>query len=96
MGVFFIYDHTVLQKEEDDLKDAILYFYPPFVRFTKKMYLCPPDRMIGGILFLSCLFVCLSVVNFNLRYNFRGRNFIFDMHTPLMMPFQMIPRSMTL
>ena len=21
----------------------------------------PPDRMIGGILFLSCLFVCLSV-----------------------------------
>ena len=38
----------------------------------------PPDRMIGGILFLPCLFVCLfvflsvclSVVNFNLRYNF--------------------------
>ena len=30
--------------------------------------------MIGGILFLSCLFVCLfvclSVVNFNFRYNF--------------------------
>ena len=34
--------------------------------------------MIGGILFLSCLFVCLSVslfvclsvVNFNIRYNF--------------------------
>ena len=38
----------------------------------------PPYRMIGGILFLSCLFaclfvclaVCLSVVNFNIRYNF--------------------------
>ena len=34
----------------------------------------PPDRMIGGLLFLSCLFVCLfvclSVVNFNIRYNF--------------------------
>ena len=37
-----------------------------------------PDRMIRGILFLSCLsgfffvclFVCLSVVNFNLCYNF--------------------------
>ena len=29
------------------------------------IYLCPPDRMIGGILFLSCLFVVsLSVVNF--------------------------------
>ena len=59
--------------------------------------------MIGGILFLSCLFVCLSVclsvVNFNIHYNFwtvRGRDFIFGMHTPLMMPFQMTPRSMTL
>lgn len=31
VGIFFIYDHTMLQKEEDDLKDAILYFYPPFV-----------------------------------------------------------------
>ena len=50
-----------------------------------------PDRIIGGILFLSCLSVCLSVVNFNLRYNFwtvRDRDFIFGMHTPLMMPFQ--------
>ena len=57
----------------------------------------PPDRMIGGILFLSCLFVCLfaclsvclSVVNFNLRYNFwavRDKDFIFGMHTPLMTP----------
>ena len=47
-----------------------------------KAFLCPrmesPDGMIGGILFLSCLFVCLSVcllfclsvVNFNIRYNF--------------------------
>ena len=46
-----------------------------------------------------CLSVCLSVVNFNLRYNFwtiRGRDFIFGMHTPLMIPFQMTPRSMTL
>ena len=59
----------------------------------------PPDRMIGDILCLSCLFVCLSVVIFNLRYNIwtvRDRNFIFGMHTPLMMPFQLTPRSMTL
>ena len=32
------------------------------------------DRLIGGILFLSCLFVCLfvclSIVNFKLCYNF--------------------------
>ena len=63
--------------------------------------------MIGGILFLSflsvcpfvCLSVCLTVVNFNLRYNFwvvRDRDFIFGMHTPLMTPIQMTPRSMTL
>ena len=70
----------------------------------------PPDQMIWGILFLSslsvclsvlfvCLFVCLSVINFNLRYNFwtvRDRDFIFGMHTPLMMPYQITPRSMTL
>ena len=44
----------------------------------------PVDQMIGGILFLTCLFVCLfailSVVNFNLRYNFwtmRNTDFIF-------------------
>ena len=51
----------------------------------------PPDQMIGEILFLSCLFVCLSVVNFNLRYNFwtvRDRDFIFGMNTPLIIPFQ--------
>ena len=63
--------------------------------------------MMGAILFLSCLFVCrsvclsvcLSVVNFNICYNFwtiRGRDFIFGMHTLLMKPFQMTPRSMTL
>ena len=50
--------------------------------------------MIGGILVLSCLFVCLSVVNFNICYNFwtnRGKDFVLGMHTPLMMPFQMTP-----
>ena len=55
-----------------------------------------PDRMIGGILFCP---VCLSVINFNLRYNFwtiRDGDFIFGMHTPLMMPSQMTPKSMTL
>ena len=60
--------------------------------------------MIGAYCFCPvclfvCLSVCLSVVNFNLRYNIwtvRDRDFIFGMHTPLMMPFQMTPRSMTL
>ena len=60
--------------------------------------------MIGAYCFCPvclfvCLSVCLSVVNFNLRYNIwtvRDRDFMFGMHTPLMMPFQMTPRSMTL
>ena len=67
--------------------------------------LCPLIEWLGHIVFVLsvclsvCLFVCLSVVNFNLRYNIwtvRDRDFIFGMHTPLMMPFQMTPRSMTL
>ena len=52
----------------------------------------PLDRMIVGILFLSCLFVCLLSVY--LCYNFwilRDRDFIFGTHTPLMTPFQMTP-----
>ena len=47
----------------------------------------------------ACLFVCLSVVNFNIGCNFwavRDRDFIFGKHTPLIIPFQMTPRSMTL
>ena len=60
--------------------------------------------MIGASCFCAvclsvCLFVCLSVVNFNLCYNFwtiRDREFIFGMHTPLMMFFQMKSRSITL
>ena len=42
---------------------------------------------------------CLSIVNFNIRNNFwavMDKDFIFGMHTPLMMPFQMTPRLMTL
>ena len=63
--------------------------------------LCPRIEWLGHIVFVLsvCLSVCLSVVNFNLRYNIwtvRDRDCIFGMHTPLMMPFQMTPRSMTL
>ena len=32
----------------------------------------------------------------NSGWTVRDRDFMFDMHTPLMLPFQMIPRSMTL
>ena len=67
------------------------------------LYFYAPDRIIRGILFLSCLFVCLSVclsvVNFNICCNFwtvRYTGFIFGKHTQLMMPFWIAPRSMTL
>ena len=67
------------------------------------LFLCPPPPQIewsGAYCFCPvclfvCLSVCLSVVNFNICYNFwtvRGRDFIFGMHTPLMMPFQMTPQ----
>lgn len=77
---------------------------------TRKLSLCSllfmrSDRLIPGVycfcpVCLSvCLFVCLSVVNFNLCHNFwtiRDRDFIFSMHTPLIKYFQMTSRSMTL
>ena len=50
----------------------------------------------GHIVFV--LFLCLSVVNLNLCYGLwteQDRDFIFGMHTELMMPFQMTPRSIT-
>ena len=60
-------------------------------RYITCLYTCifmPPDRMFGGILFLSCpsvcLSVCLSVVNFKLRYNFwtlRDRDFIWHAYS---------------
>ena len=60
-------------------------------------FYAPGSNDRGHIVFV--LSVCLFVVNFNLRYNFwtvRDRDFIFGMHTPLMTPFEMKPRSMTL
>ena len=49
-------------------------------------------RIEWSAVYCFCLSACLSVVNFNLRYNFwtvKDRDFILSMHTPLMMPFQM-------
>ena len=54
------------------------------------------DRGLIGFC-LVCLFICLSVVSFDLRYNLRMkryRDFIFSIHTPRLMFFQMTPRSM--
>ena len=54
-------------------------------------FLCPGG--IQNVLFLSCL----SVVNFNIRYNFwtiRDRDFIFGMHTSLVMLFLMTPMTL--
>ena len=63
------------------------------------LFLCPPIEWSGAYCFCPvclsvclsvCLFVCLSVVNFNICYNFwtvRVRDFIFGMHTSLMISF---------
>ena len=72
-----------------------------FSCFKASSILCPRIIWSGAYCFFSCLIVCLSVclsvVNFNIRYNlWTIRDFIFGMHTPLMMPFQMTPRLMTL
>ena len=43
-----------------------------------------------------CLFVCLlSTLTFAITF-VRDKDFIFGMHTPLMTPLQLTPRSMTL
>ena len=82
-----------------------LIFYDSLcTNFFTSSFLCPRIEWSGAYCFCPaclsvCLFVCLSVVNFNIRYNFwtiRGRDCIFGMHTPLMIPVQMTPRSMNL
>ena len=73
------------------------------INISSISFLCPRIEWSGAYCFCPvclfvCMSVCLSVVNFHIRYNswtVRGRDFIFGMHAPLMMPFQMTPRSMT-
>ena len=93
--VLMVYTFVLLLDEEDVLYHIHICF----------IFYAPGSKDRGHIVFVLsvclfvCLFVCLSVVNFNLGYNFRtvrDRDFIFGMHTPLMMPFQMTPSSMTL
>ena len=38
-AVFFIYDHNMLKKEEDDLIGAILYFSPEHVSLPFHLYI---------------------------------------------------------
>ena len=103
----YILHHNLLCSVITDLHDLpglrVGFSYVDNVTLLR-VFLCPRIEWSGAYCFCPvclsvCLFVCLSVVNFNHRYNFwtvRGRDFIFAMYTPLMMPFQMTPRSMTL
>ncbi|XP_067680828.1 BLOC-3 complex member HPS4-like isoform X2 [Haliotis asinina] len=51
---FFIYDHNVLKREEDDLKDAIVYFYPNTVSVDDQCALV--GKLIGiSDFFFHCL-----------------------------------------
>ena len=62
------------------------------IMFFKKhpwdsFFLCPGIESLAHVVFVLSAF--LSVVNFNVRYNFwivRDRDFIFGLHTQLMMP----------
>ena len=60
------------------------------------------DKQLTGFFWprmIRTYFVCLFVVNFNLRYKFwttQDRTFIFGMHTSLMMSIQMTPNTMAL
>ena len=42
-AIFFIYDHNLLKKEEDDLIDAILYFSPEDVSVS----CCSSNSIVG-------------------------------------------------
>ena len=73
---------------------------PPWLNDRGYMYIVFVTLVCLSVCPSVCLHVYLSVVNFNIRYNFwnvRGRDFIpvFDVHTQLMMPFQLTPRSLT-
>ena len=85
------------------LKKIIIWKLCSYLQTTLiSSFLCPRIEWSGAYCFCPvclfvCLSVCLSVVNFNLCYNFwtvRDRDFIFGMHAPLMMLFQMTPRPM--
>ena len=59
--------------------------YNIFLIFLMHIFLCPRDRRSGGILVLSCLSFCNSVLNFNLVNNFStvsARALIFHMSIP--------------
>ncbi|KAL4223117.1 melanosome assembly [Mactra antiquata] len=58
--VFFIYDHNVLKKEEDDLKDAILFFSPSSYSIDERCALC--GQLMGMTEFLSAT-ICKSPPN---------------------------------
>ena len=60
------------------------------LKTISQLYFLCPGIDFAGIWFLSCLSVC-PWQNINLRHNFltvRDRDFIFCMHTQLLIPFQ--------
>ena len=83
-------------KGQGIIRQKSITFVKMIERNLLKSFYAPGSNDRGHIVFV--LSVCLSVVIFNIHCNFwtvRGRDFIFGMHTQLMMPFQMTPRSMT-
>ena len=61
--IFFVYDTTVLQREEDEIKDAILCFYPSVVGVKVQGNLSSKDTVMRGHLtFTATLQGCLMVL----------------------------------
>nr|XP_006817924.1 PREDICTED: uncharacterized protein LOC102807271 [Saccoglossus kowalevskii] len=51
--IFFIYDHSAMKCEEDDLKDAIIYFHPQSISEDKQCILC--GQLMGMVNFIKTL-----------------------------------------
>ncbi|XP_077996155.1 BLOC-3 complex member HPS4-like [Glandiceps talaboti] len=51
--IFFVYDHSAMQCEEDDLKDAIVYFHPQNLPLERQCILC--GQLMGMVNFIKTL-----------------------------------------
>ena len=92
--VFFLQNFSCSKVFCSKVKFTIVYYSIFSLGRVACLYFYAPGSNDRGHIVLV-----LSVANFTIRYNVwtvRDRNFIFGMHTPLMTPFQMTQRAMTL
>ncbi|XP_022250964.1 uncharacterized protein LOC106467126 isoform X3 [Limulus polyphemus] len=61
MQVFFVYETSYCKAEDDDPKDAILYFHPQEVSDSQKCALC--CQLVGTVQFFSSCFTLPTIIN---------------------------------